>query len=67
MVLRWSLSRLARSVLEDSSATPAVHALPVAAAARRFVPLALAPSTPVTMRLGIYLVAVVAAAVAGFG
>ena len=67
MVLRWSLSRLARSVLEDSSAAPAVHALSLAATVRRFVPVALAPSTPVTMRLGIYLVAVVAAAVAGFG
>ena len=67
MAWRWSLSRLARAVLADSSAAPAVHALPVAAEARRFVPLALAPSTPVTMRLGIYLVAVVAAAVAGFG
>ena len=67
MAWRWSWSRLARAVLADSSAAPAVHALPVAAEARRFVPLALAPSATETMRLGIYLVAVVAAAVAGFG
>jgi hypothetical protein len=44
-----------------------MHALPVAAEVRLFVPVALEPSATETMRPDIYPVVIVAAAVAGFG